>query len=60
MIVFDPKGHSAHEFVMFQEFYIADGMYFFSSLYDFVCTVVVDEFEKVRQCHVLTMMVNSG
>ena len=60
VIVFYAESDGAHQVVMFEEFYIADGMYFFSSSYDFVCAVVVDEFEKVRQCHVLTMMVNSG
>ena len=60
VVVLHAEGDGAQQVIMFEEFNIADGMYFFPSSYDFVRAVVVNEFEKVRQCHVLTMMVNSG
>jgi hypothetical protein len=44
VVVLHTESNGTHQVIMFEEFHIPDGMYFFSSSYDFVRAVVVDEF----------------
>jgi hypothetical protein len=44
MVVLHSESDGTHQVIMFEEFDIANGMYLFSSSYDFVGAVVVDEF----------------
>jgi hypothetical protein len=48
VVVFHPKGNRAHQFIMFQEFHVSDGVDLLTPADDFIGSVIVHKFQQVR------------
>jgi hypothetical protein len=47
VIVFHPKGNRAHQFIMFQEFHVTDGVDLLPPADDLIGSVIVHKFQQV-------------
>ena len=48
VIIFHPKGDRAHQFIMFQEFHVTDGVDLLTSADYLIGSVIVYKFQQVR------------